>query len=233
MFGESPQNLSARRNVGVMMQEVALAQELRVHEQIDLACSYYPDPWSVEEVLELTRTAPLRDRPYGKLSAGQKRQVQFAVAVCGRPKLLFLDEPTVGLDIQARETMWNVLRRLVAQGCSIVLTTHYLEEAEALADRVAVLARGRVIASGTVSEIRAHVVRKHVSCHTTAAVEEVRSWPGVENVVSDQRRMQITASNAEDVVRRLLAADAELESLEVRRAGLSEAFAELTQETIQ
>lgn len=233
VFGESPEKLSARRNVGVMMQEVALAQELRVHEQIDLASSYYPDPLSVAEVLELTRTAPLRDRPYGKLSAGQKRQTQFAVAVCGRPKLLFLDEPTVGLDIQARETMWNVLRRLVAQGCSIVLTTHYLEEAEALADRVAVLARGRVIASGTVSDIRAHVVRKHIGCRTTVAVEEVRSWPGVESVAGDQQRMQITASNAEDVVRRLLAADAELESLEVRRAGLSEAFAELTQETIQ
>jgi ABC-2 type transport system ATP-binding protein len=233
MFGESPENLSARRNVGVMMQEVALAQELRVHEQIDLAASYYPDPLSVEEVLELTHTTPLRDRPYGKLSAGQKRQTQFAVAVCGRPKLLFLDEPTVGLDIQARETMWNVLRRLVAQGCSIVLTTHYLEEAEALADRVAVLARGRVIASGTVSDIRAHVVRKHVGCRTTIAVEEVRSWPGVESVAGDQQRMQITASNAEDVVRRLLAADAALEALEVRRAGLSEAFAELTQETIQ
>ena len=233
VFGESPQNLSARRNVGVMMQEVALAQELRVHEQIDLAASYYPGPLSVAEVLELTHTTPLRDRPYGKLSAGQKRQTQFAVAVCGRPKLLFLDEPTVGLDIQARETMWNVLRRLVAQGCSIVLTTHYLEEVEALADRVAVLARGRVIASGTVSEIRAHVVRKHIGCRTTVAVEEVRSWPGVESVAGDPQRMQIRASNAEDVVRRLLAADAELEALEVRRAGLSEAFAELTQETIQ
>lgn len=233
MFGESPQNLSARRNVGVMMQEVALAQELRVHEQLDLAASYYPEPFSVEEVLELTHTAPLRDRPYGKLSAGQKRQAQFAVAVCGRPKLLFLDEPTVGLDVQAREMMWTVLRRLIAQGCSIVLTTHYLEEAEALADRVAVLARGRLIASGTVSEIRAHVVRKHISCRTTVALDEVRSWHGVESVAGDQQRMQITASNAEDIVRRLLAADAELESLEVRRAGLSEAFTELTQETIQ
>jgi ABC-type multidrug transport system ATPase subunit len=233
VFGESPQRVQARRQVGVMMQEVALAAELRVHEQIDLAASYYPDPLTVNAVLEMTHTGRLRDRPYGKLSAGQKRQAQFAVAVCGRPRLLFLDEPTVGLDIQAREMMWNVLRRLVAQGCSIVLTTHYLEEAEALADRVAVLARGRVIASGTVSEIRAHVVRKHISCRTTVAVEEVRSWPGVESVATDQQRMQITANNAEDLVRRLLAADAELESLEVRRAGLSEAFTELTQEATQ
>jgi ABC-2 type transport system ATP-binding protein len=233
LFGESPERVGARRQVGVMMQEAALAAELRVHEQIDLATSYYPDPLTVDEVLELTHTAPLRDRPYGKLSGGQKRQAQFAVAVCGRPKLLFLDEPTVGLDIQAREMLWGVLRKLVAQGASIVLTTHYLEEAEALADRVAVLARGRVIASGTVSEIRAHVVRKHVSCSTTLAAEEVSAWPGVESASRNQHRLQITASNAEDVVRRLLSADEDLEELEVRRAGLSEAFAELTQETPQ
>src|SRR5580704_5976520 len=233
MFGESPRRVEARRQVGVMMQEVALAQELRVREQIDLAASYYPDPLSVDAVLEMTRTTPLRDRPYGKLSAGQKRQAQFAVAVCGRPKLLFLDEPTVGLDIQAREMMWGVLRRLVEQGASIVLTTHYLEEAEALADRVAVLAHGRLIACGTVSDIRGHVVQKHISCSTTIAIEEVERWPGVERVSCSQLKMHISANNAEDVVRRLLAADEALEGLEVRRAGLSEAFAELTQEITQ
>ncbi len=233
MFGESPRRVEARRQVGVMMQEAALAAELRVREQIDLAASYYPDPLTVDAVLEMTHTSPLRDRPYGKLSAGQKRQAQFAVAVCGRPKLLFLDEPTVGLDIQAREMMWGVLRRLVEQGASIVLTTHYLEEAEALADRVAVLACGRLIAYGTVSEIRGHIVQKHISCSTTLAVEEVERWPGVESVSCSQLKMHISANNAEDVVRRLLAADEALEGLEVRRAGLSEAFAELTQETIQ
>jgi ABC-type multidrug transport system ATPase subunit len=233
MFGESPRRVEARRQVGVMMQEVSLAPELRVREQIDLAASYYPDPLTVEAVLEMTHTPLLRDRPYGKLSAGQKRQAQFAVAVCGRPKLLFLDEPTVGLDIQAREMMWGVLRRLVEQGASIVLTTHYLEEAEALADRVAVLAHGRLIACGTVSDIRGHVVQKHISCSTTIAIEEVERWPGVERVSCSQLKMHISANNAEDVVRRLLAADEALEGLEVRRAGLSEAFAELTQEITQ
>lgn len=233
LFGESPQNLDARRQIGVMMQEVMLAPELRVHEQIDLAASYYPDPHTVNAVLEMTHTTPLRNRPYGKLSACEKRQTQFAVAICGRPRLLFLDEPTVGLDIQAREMMWGALRRLVAEGASIVLTTHYIEEAEALADRVAVLAHGRVIASGTVPEIRAHVVRKHISCSTNLAVEEVQSWPGVEKVTCDQRRMHITADNAENIVRRLLAADESLDGLEVRRAGLSEAFVELTEEVVQ
>ncbi|MBZ5594169.1 MAG: ABC transporter ATP-binding protein [Acidobacteriia bacterium] len=232
LFGQSPQCVGARRQVGVMMQEVTLAQELRVRELIDLVASYYPDPYTPDAVLEMTDTAPLRDRPYGKLSAGQKRQAQFALAVCGRPKLLFLDEPTVGLDVQARELMWSTLRQLVEDGSSIVLTTHYLEEAEALADRVAVLAKGRMIASGTVSEIRAHVVRKHISCATSLAAEEVAAWPEVQSVSRDQQRLNISVSNAETVVRRLLAADEELEELEVRRAGLAEAFTELTQEAV-
>jgi len=233
LFGESPLRVESRRQVGVMMQEVSLAAELRVREQIALARSYYPDSLSVDEVLKVTHTAPIANRPYGKLSAGQKRQAQFAVAVCGRPKLLFLDEPTVGLDVQAREMMWATLQKLVEDGASIVLTTHYLEEAEALADRVAVLAHGRVIASGTVDEIRANVLRKRITCLSSLNAEQVLSWPGVESATSDQQRLSITASDAEEIVRRLLAADLNLRELEVRRAGLSEAFAELTQEVLQ
>jgi len=183
--------------------------------------------------LAITGTTPLKKRPYGKLSTGQKRQVQFALAVVGRPKLLFLDEPTVGLDIQSREMVWANLRRLVADGCSIVLTTHYLEEAEALADRVAVLAKGRLIASGTVSEMRALVVRKRITCRTTLASEQVAAWPDVQTVTRDQHGLHITASNTENVVRRLLAADDDLQDLEVQRAGLAEAFTELTQENVK
>src|SRR5271169_5065987 len=154
LFGRSPNLVETRRQIGVMMQEVALAPELRVREQIDLVASYYPSPLSPAEAMEMTNTTSLADRPYGKLSGGQKRQAQFAMAIVGRPKLLFLDEPTVGLDVQARELMWVTLRKLVSDGASIVLTTHYLEEAEALADRVVVLAKGKLIASGTVNEIR-------------------------------------------------------------------------------
>lgn len=230
LFGKSPNDLEARRKVGVMMQEAMLPAELRVQEQIDLVASYYPAPMTPAAAMEKTNTTSLAKRPCGKLSGGQKRQVQFAIAMCGRPKLLFLDEPTVGLDVQARKLMWATLRQLVEQGSSIVLTTHYLEEAEALADRVMVLARGRVIASGTVNEIRAHVVRKQVSCSTTLSAEQIQSWPEVESVVRDQQGIHITANNAESLVRRLLAADEDLQDLEVRRAGLAEAFTELTQE---
>src|SRR5580704_16449593 len=103
LFGMPPQSIEARRGMGVMLQEAALAPELRVHEQVDLVASYYFDPMPVSEALERTGTTSLSRRPYGKLSTGQKRQVQFAMAMVGRPSLLFLDEPTVGLDLQARE----------------------------------------------------------------------------------------------------------------------------------
>jgi ABC-2 type transport system ATP-binding protein len=230
LFGVSPFRVEARRKTGVMMQEVALAPELRVREHIELVASYYPNPLTPAAAMEFTNTTELASRPYGKLSAGQKRQVQFAMAVCGRPKLLFLDEPSVGLDVRARETMWATLRRQVSDGASIVLTTHYLEEAEALSNRVAVLNKGRLIAAGTVSEIRALVVRKHVTCATALTADEIAAWPDVESVTGDQRRLQISTSNSEAVVRRLLAADSNLQELEVRRAGLAEAFTELTQE---
>ena len=230
LFGKSPNLVETRRQIGVMMQEVALAPELRVREQIDLVASYYPSPLTPEAAMDLTNTTSLAHRPYGKLSGGQKRQVQFAMAVVGRPKLLFLDEPTVGLDVQARELMWVTLRMLVNAGSSIVLTTHYLEEAEALADRVAVLAKGRVVATGTVNDLRALVVRKHINCSTTLTLEEVAAWPGVESATTDKQRLIITVNNAESVLRRLLAADQNLREVEVRSAGLAEAFVELTQE---
>jgi len=152
------------------------------------------------------------------------------VAICGRPRVLFLDEPSVGLDVQARELLWLNVRILLAEGCSVVLTTHYLEEAEALASRVAVLAKGRLIASGSVAEMRAMVARRQVSCETTITPEEVRTWPGVVVAQRAQDRLLITATDAEGVVRRLLAADAALLRLEVRQAGLNEAFNELTKE---
>jgi ABC-2 type transport system ATP-binding protein len=229
LFSQSPLNLASRRHIGVMMQEVALPPELRVREHVDLVASYYPEPMTAEDALRLTRTLPLAARPYGKLSNGQKRQVQFAIAVVGRPKLLFLDEPTVGLDLPSREMMWSMLRELVRQGASIVLTTHYLEEAEALADRVVVLAKGHTIASGTVNQLRSLVGRKRITCETSLPPELVAAWPEVQTVIRDRARLHITASNSDAVVKRLAMADGNFLDLEVHRAGLAEAFTELTQ----
>ena len=230
LLGGSPQDVERRRSLGVMMQDVDLYKELRVRELVALASSYYRNPMSVDETLRRAGVVALADRRYGKLSGGQKRQAQFAVAICGRPKVLFLDEPTVGLDVQAREALWANVRALLAEGCSIVLTTHYLEEAEALATRVAVLAKGRVIASGSVEDMRALVARRQVSCETTLGADEVRGWTGVLEATRESTRLNIVATDAESVVRRLLASDQTLRRLEVREAGLTEAFNELTKE---
>lgn len=230
LFGLSPESLDARRHTGVMMQEVTLASELKVRELIDLTTSYYPAPMTPEVAMQVTRTTEFAERTYAKLSGGQKRQVQFAMAICGRPRLLFLDEPTVGLDVKAREVMWATIRELVRGGCSIVLTTHYLEEAESLADRVVVVAKGKVIASGTVNDMRSLVSRRRIRCTTRVPVAHIRSWPEVSSVVELDGRIEIATAAVEVVVRRLLHEDDALADLEIQRAGLSEAFTELTQE---
>jgi ABC-type multidrug transport system ATPase subunit len=230
LLGGAPQELSRRRGLGVMLQDVELPKELQVRELVRLATSYYDSAMTVDEALGRAGIRHLAQRRYGKLSGGQKRQAQFAVAICGRPRVLFLDEPTVGLDVQAREALWASVRQLLADGCSIVLTTHYLEEAETLADRIVVVTKGRVIAAGSVDDMRALVTRRQISCVSRLASEEVRAWPGVVDAKFTDEKLQITATDAEGVVRRLLAADATLAKLEVRQAGLNEAFTELTRE---
>src|SRR5690554_899153 len=231
LFGQAPRALQARQGIGVMLQSGAIADTLRVDELLDLVRSYYPDPRSVADCVALAGLDGLLGRRYGALSGGQQRRVQFALAVCGRPRLLFLDEPTTGLDIEARQGLWRGLRALVAEGASVLLTTHYLEEAEALADRVVVLAGGRVVARGSLDEVRARVDQRRIRCATTVDAAEVARWPRVRAAHRDGDRLEVVADAAEDVVRRLLAADPALSGLDVSRAGLAEAFLEITRET--
>jgi ABC-2 type transport system ATP-binding protein len=230
LFGEPPRKIAARRRIGVMMQEVGLNPTLRARELVDLVSSYYPNPLPLSASIAAAGIEALAERSYGKLSGGQKRQVQFAMSICGRPELIFLDEPTVGLDVEAREKMWQTLRGLVREGASIVLTTHYLEEAEALASRVAVLVRGKLVADGSVGEMRALVARKRISCISKISAEEIARWPGVERAALESGQLTLVVTDADSVVRRLVLSDESLKDLEVRRAGLAEAFAELTRE---
>jgi ABC-2 type transport system ATP-binding protein len=236
LFGRSPSEIEARRGIGVMLQEEALPGELRVRELIDFVAAYYPDPYTTEEVLKLTGTTALGGRMYGKLSGGQKRLVQFALAICGRPKLLFLDEPTTGLDIDARETLWKIIRGFVARGTAVILTTHYLEEAEALADRIVVLTAGRVVASGTLEHIRSFASRKRISCKTALDLEQIKTWPGVvDGTVDAEGRLNLTVeeADAEGIAGRLLTSQPPARELEINRAGLNEAFRKITQEVTQ
>lgn len=230
LFGASPHELAARRRIGVMLQSAGIPEMLKVSELLALTRSYYPHPRSVADCVMLAGLDGLMDRRYGRLSGGQQRRVQFALAICGRPQLLFLDEPTTGLDIEARQAVWRAIRELVAEGCGVLLTTHYLEEAEALADRVAVLLRGRVIAEGSVDELRGHLVQRRIQCLSALPAERVSSWPNVIRARREGARLEVITDTAEPVVRRLLAEDVALTGLEVLRAGLAEAFLELTRE---
>ncbi|MDH5835290.1 ABC transporter ATP-binding protein [Luteimonas kalidii] len=228
VFGQAPGTPTVRRRCGAMLQSAGIPERLRVGELLALVRAGYPAPRSVADCVALAGLDGLLARRYGALSGGQQRRVQFALAICGRPRLLCLDEPTTGLDIDARQRLWTAVRELVAEGSTVLLTTHYLEEAEALSDRVAVLDDGRLIAEGGIDEIRARVAVRRIRCVCPLPAETVAQWPGVLEVVREGEALRILAEPAEPLVRRLLERDPGLRELEIRRAGLADAFLALT-----
>jgi ABC-2 type transport system ATP-binding protein len=154
VFGGDPRDAHSRIRLGAMLQVARVPETLKVREHLDLFTSYYPAPLPIAQLLEVAGLQGLENRLFGKLSGGQKQRVLFALSLCGNPDLLLLDEPTVGLDVETRRGLWKQIRKLVDAGKSVLLTTHYLAEAEALADRVVVLHRGSVVAEGTPKEIK-------------------------------------------------------------------------------
>jgi ABC-2 type transport system ATP-binding protein len=230
VFGGDPVNPENRLRTGAMLQVGRVPETLRVREHIDLFSSYYQKPLPAAEVLAATGLEKLSDRKFGELSGGQKQRVLFALAICGNPDLLFLDEPTVGLDVEARRLLWDEIRRMVGRGKTVLLTTHYLQEADALADRIAVINQGEIVAQGTPSEIKAKTAGKRIRCITSLNLPTVRQIKGVTEAKEDREAIEIHAIEAEPVVRELLARDASLSGLEVTSAGLEEAFLALTQD---
>jgi len=231
VFGGDPTNPENRMRTGAMLQVGRVPETLRVREHIDLFSSYYDKPMAPAQVLATAGLEKLSDRKFGDLSGGQKQRVLFALAICGDPDLLFLDEPTVGLDVEARRMLWEEIRQLVSRGKTVLLTTHYLQEADALADRIAVINKGEIIAEGTPATIKAQTSGKKIRCITSLNISALRQIPGVVEVVEDREAVEIHTGLAEPVVRELLARDASLSSLEVTSAGLEEAFLALTQDS--
>ena len=230
LFGLDPRLPAARRRLGVMLQSTDLPDALTTAELLRQFAGYYPAPRDLEETLDLCGLTALAGRRYGKLSGGQKRRVQFALAICGRPGLVLVDEPTTGLDVEARAMLWRVLRQLVAEGAGLLLTTHYLEEADALADRVVLLAGGRIVAEGTPAAIKARAGCTLVRCQTTLPADALAAWPQVQRLRSVGRRLELATQQPEDLLRQLLAADASLTDIEVQRSSLDDAMLQLTRE---
>lgn len=230
VFGADPTILNTHLRVGAMLQVGRVPESLRVREHIDLFSSYYPQPLPMKQTLAIAGIANLRDRKFGDLSGGQKQRVLFALAICGNPDLLFLDEPTVGLDVEARHLLWDEIRQLLTLGKTVVLTTHYLEEADALADRVLVINKGSMIAEGAPQEIKSRTAGKKIRCITQLNSGIIRALPGVVDVQEDRGAMLIHTSRVEDVLRDLLTRDLKLSGVEVTGAGLEDAFLALTQD---
>jgi ABC-2 type transport system ATP-binding protein len=230
VFGADPTNPQNRMRTGAMLQVGRVPETLRVREHIDLFSSYYSKPLPLGEVLAMAGLEKLRDRKFGDLSGGQRQSTLFALAICGDPDLLFLDEPTVGLDVEARRALWDGIRQLVARGKSVLLTTHYLQEADALADRIVVINQGAIIAEGAPAEIKAQTSGKRIRCITRLNLPTLLEIPGVIDVKPDREAVEIQTREAESVVRALLTRDASLSGLEIATAGLEEAFLALMQD---
>lgn len=228
LFEQPPQSLPARRGIGVMLQTAALPEANTVAELVGAVRAAYPQPMAQAECLKMAGLVGIERRRYGRLSGGQQRRVQFALAVCGNPRLLFLDEPTTGLDIEARQALWASIRALRAGGAGVLLTTHYLEEAEALADRVVVIDKGRIIAEGSVDAIRAQVSRQRIRCRSGLDIAQLRTWPGVRSVQREGEGIVIEVEDAVPILRRLLSERVDVSELEVTRAGLADAFLAMT-----
>ena len=225
LFGQPPQQRSARLRLGAMLQRTDLPDSLRVGEHLQLFARYYANPLPVDEVLALVGLQAQSQRRYSALSGGQQRRVQLALALVGRPQLLVLDEPTVGMDLDSRQAFREALRQCRQRGCAVLLATHDLPEVEGLADRIALVRHGQLVADDTPLNIRARVALKQLRCRTQIPLERLAEWPEVAQLQDREGRMEIYSREPEALLRRLLAADPTLSELEVRGADLEQALA--------
>jgi ABC-2 type transport system ATP-binding protein len=233
VLGCDPRDAVTRTRMGAMLQISRVPEMLKVREHIDLFRSYYPQPLPVSEIVQLAQLQGIEDRPFGKLSGGQKQRVLFALALCGNPDLVFLDEPTVGMDIESRRSLWDRIRALSAAGKAVLLTTHYLEEADMLASRIVVIRQGKAVAQGTPAQIKHAVSGRTIRCVTRLDAGLVRQLHAVDRVSQDREALVIESARPESVVRELLALDDTLHGLEVTAPGLEDAFLSLTQKPSQ
>ncbi|MEN5074680.1 ABC transporter ATP-binding protein [Isoptericola cucumis] len=237
LLGGDPRDAASRLGLGVTPQETGLPATLRVAEVVDFVAGHFPDPVPTADLLEQFGLAEMARRQTGALSGGQKRRLAVALSLVGRPRVLLLDEPTTGLDVGARQALWEAVRGYHAEGGTVLLTSHYLEEVQALAQRVVVIDRGVVRADAALDVILRRVALRQVVL-TCAA--DLSTWPGVVRtgtgsdhvapVGSDGgARQTLFTADADALVRDLVRTDVHFRDLEIRGASLEEAFAEMVE----
>lgn len=232
LLGGTPREARVRARLGAMLQSAGrqsgLAPTLTVAELLDRFRAYYPRPASLGHLVRTADLDGLLGRRLAQLSGGQRQRVLFAVALAGDPDVVFLDEPSVALDLDSRHRLWDAVRRLAESGRSVLLTTHHLEEAAALADRVVVLDAGRAVAEGSPAQLEARVAGRRIRCVTRLGLERLRAFEHVRHAARRGAATEILTDAPEAVLRRLLADDPDLRELEVGGVGLEQAFLALT-----
>ncbi len=229
VFGLSPRDAVQAGTVGAMLQTGELIRDLSVRELISLVASLYPRPMAVDEVLAVAGLGEAADQRTQKLSGGQTQRARFAMALVSDPQLLVLDEPTVAMDAQGRRDFWAAMREYAARGRTVLFATHYLEEADANADRAVLMAGGRVVADGPTTEIKARVGTRTIRATLPdAAADELQALPGVTSADRHGAAVLLRCSDSDSAIRALLDRYPSARDIEITGAGLEEAFLELT-----
>ncbi|MEU9467158.1 ABC transporter ATP-binding protein [Streptomyces avermitilis] len=230
LFGGSPREAIVAGRVGAMLQSGGLMDEVTVGELVKLACDLHPKPFRVTEVLARAGVSQIADRKVNKLSGGQEQRVRFALATAGDTDLIVLDEPTTGMDVTTRQAFWATMREQADQGRTVLFATHYLEEADAIADRVLVLHRGRLLADGTAAEIKAKAGARRVSFDLEGPIDEapLRALPFLTSVDISGHTIRIQSTDADATVHALYGLGVFPRNLEVAGLGLEQAFVAIT-----
>ncbi len=230
VLGGSPRAAVDAGHVGAMLQTGgSLIRDLSVRELVAMMASIYPAPLDVDEVLELTGIAGIGDRRTQKLSGGQTQRVRFAVALVSDPDLLVLDEPTVAMDVEGRRDFWTAMRAFAARGRTVLFATHYLEEADAYADRAVLMSHGRVVADGPTTQIKARVGLRTIRATLPIAdLDHLATLPGVATAERHGEAVLLRCSDSDAAIRALLAGYDHVRDIEIASAGLEEAFLQLT-----
>ncbi|MCX5109590.1 ABC transporter ATP-binding protein [Streptomyces sp. NBC_00378] len=231
VFDTTPQNAIAAGRVGAMLQTGGLMEDVTVKELVGLACDLHPKPFPVAEVLSRAGIAQIADRMVNKLSGGQEQRVRFALATAGANDLIVLDEPTTGMDVTARQAFWATMREQAGQGRTVLFATHYLEEADAIADRVLVLHKGRLLADGTAAEIKAKAGARRISFELEGPVDEaaLRGLPFLAALDITGNRVRIQSHDADATVHAVYGLGLYPRELEVAGLGLEQAFVAITE----
>ncbi len=228
LFGLDPTNLQSRSRVGVMLQESGVPDMLKVREIVDLFRSYYPKPMARDAAIAIAGLEEKANALVKELSGGQKQRLYFALAVCGDPDVLFLDEPTVGMDVEGRRSFIERIAGFARSGRTVVLTTHYLEEADQLAERVIVIDRGLVIADAPPAAIKSRVAGKRVRfTASTVKDKDLEGLPVTALTINDHS-VQLLTNQPESVLREIFRRGVEISDLEVAGADLEDAFIAMT-----